>query len=250
MRAERCSEDGHDRAVLWSVLGSHVADVPFFSLIRETSRPRLRTRFLTLARPRDVLVQSSATGDLATAPGHRPQPPGAHVDHAIRPWLTHRPSPTPRAEYLPAWSCQERARRGTSEHQARERARARGAPRLIRRLSGAEVSEHIAPDAQRNGRRAGGGVPRATGSTSFDSSRWRQGDRPARRWSASGRRLGGASARPPSHLTWVLGLARRLARSASPPTRARCGDSRPAAARGAPLRVGAQRAHPPTLSKR
>ena len=74
MRAERCPQAGRDRTALWSVLGSHVADFLFFSLIRETSRPRLESTILALARPRDVLVQSSATRDLAlatlgTAPG-------------------------------------------------------------------------------------------------------------------------------------------------------------------------------------
>ena len=79
MHAERCLLGGRDQALLRSVLGSHVADFPFFSLIRETSRPRLRTRFLALARPRDVLVQSSATRDLALALGHRPRPLGARL---------------------------------------------------------------------------------------------------------------------------------------------------------------------------
>ncbi len=62
MHAERCLWVGRDQALLGSVLDSHVADFPFFSLIRETSRPRLASTILALARPRDVLVQSSATG--------------------------------------------------------------------------------------------------------------------------------------------------------------------------------------------
>ena len=61
------------------MLGSHVADFPFFSLIRETSRPRLESTILALARPRDVLVQSSATRDLALALWHRPRALGARV---------------------------------------------------------------------------------------------------------------------------------------------------------------------------
>ena len=79
MHAERCLRVGRDQALLESVLGSHVADFPFFSLIRETSRPRLESTILALARPREVLVQSSATRDLALALGHRPRPLGAHL---------------------------------------------------------------------------------------------------------------------------------------------------------------------------
>ena len=59
--------------------GSHVADFPFFSLIRETSRPRLESTLLALARPREVLVQSSATRGLALALGHRPRALGARL---------------------------------------------------------------------------------------------------------------------------------------------------------------------------
>ena len=80
MRAERCPRAGRDQTTLWSVLGSHVADFPFFSLIRETGRPRLESTLLALARPRDVLVQSSATRGLALALGHRPRPLGARLD--------------------------------------------------------------------------------------------------------------------------------------------------------------------------
>ena len=79
MHAERCPRVGREQALLRSVLGSHVADFPFFSPIRETSRPRLASTILALARPRDVLVQSSATRDLALALGHRPRPLGARV---------------------------------------------------------------------------------------------------------------------------------------------------------------------------
>ena len=80
VRAERCPRVRRDQTALWSVLCLHIANFPMFSPIRETTHPRLRTRFFALARPRDVLVQSSATRDLATAPGHRPQPLGAHLD--------------------------------------------------------------------------------------------------------------------------------------------------------------------------
>ena len=79
MRAERCPQVGRDRTALRSVLGSHVADFPFFSLIRETSRPRLESTLLALARPREVLVQSSATRGLALALGHRPRALGARL---------------------------------------------------------------------------------------------------------------------------------------------------------------------------
>ena len=79
VRAERCPHVGRDRTALWSMLGSHVADFPFFSLIRETSRPRLESTILALARPRDVLVQSSATRGLALALGHRPRALGARL---------------------------------------------------------------------------------------------------------------------------------------------------------------------------
>ena len=73
MRAERCPQAGRNQTALWSGLGSHVADFSFFSLIRETGRPRLESTILALARPRDVLVQSSATRGLALALGHRPR---------------------------------------------------------------------------------------------------------------------------------------------------------------------------------
>jgi hypothetical protein len=79
VRAERCPRAGRDQTTLWSVLGSHVADFPFFSLIRETSRPRLESTLLALARPREVLVQSSATRGLALALVHRPRALGARL---------------------------------------------------------------------------------------------------------------------------------------------------------------------------
>ena len=65
VHAERCPRVRRDQAPLRSVPGSHVADFSFFSLIRETGRPRLESTVLALARPRDVLVQSSATRDRA-----------------------------------------------------------------------------------------------------------------------------------------------------------------------------------------
>ena len=77
--AESCPQAGRDQTALWSVLGSHVADFPFFSQIRETSRPRLESTILALARPREALVQSSATRDLVLALGHRPRPLGARL---------------------------------------------------------------------------------------------------------------------------------------------------------------------------
>ena len=80
VHAERRPQAGRDQALLRAVLGSHVADFPFFALIRETSRPRLESTILAIARPREVLVQSSATRDLALALGHRPRPLGAHLD--------------------------------------------------------------------------------------------------------------------------------------------------------------------------
>ena len=79
VHAERCLRAGRDETVLRSVLGSHVADFPFFSQIRETSRPRLESTILALARPREVLVQSSATRGLALALGHRPRALGARL---------------------------------------------------------------------------------------------------------------------------------------------------------------------------
>ena len=79
VHAERCLRAGHDLMVLRSVLGSHVTDFPFFSLIRETGRSRLESTILALARPREVLVQSSATRDLALALGHRPRALGARL---------------------------------------------------------------------------------------------------------------------------------------------------------------------------
>ena len=79
VHAGRCLRVGRDQALLESVLGSHVADFPFFSLIRETSRPRLESTLLALARPREVLVQSSATRDLALALRHRPRALGARL---------------------------------------------------------------------------------------------------------------------------------------------------------------------------
>ena len=92
VRAERCLWVGRNQALLGSVLDSHVADFPFFSLIRETSRPRLESTILALARPRDVLVQSSATRDLALALGHRPRPLGARVATPFMGKLTHLPA--------------------------------------------------------------------------------------------------------------------------------------------------------------
>ena len=56
VHAERRPQAGRDQALLRRVLGSHVADFPFFSLIRETSRPRLESTILAIARPREVLV--------------------------------------------------------------------------------------------------------------------------------------------------------------------------------------------------
>ena len=79
VRAERCPQVGRDRTALWSMLGSHVADFPFFSLIRETGRSRLESTLLALARPREVLVQSSATRGLALALVHRPRALGARL---------------------------------------------------------------------------------------------------------------------------------------------------------------------------
>ena len=79
MRAERRPRVGRGQGLLRSVIGSHVTDFPFFSLIRETGRSRLESTILALARPREVLVQSSATRDLALALGHRPRPLGARL---------------------------------------------------------------------------------------------------------------------------------------------------------------------------
>ena len=73
------TQAARDQTALWSVLSSHVADFPFFSLIRETGRSPLESTILALARPREVLVQSSATRDLALALGHRPRPLGARL---------------------------------------------------------------------------------------------------------------------------------------------------------------------------
>jgi hypothetical protein len=67
VRAERCPRVRRDQTALWSVLGLHIANFPMFSPIRETTHPPKNTVF-ALARPRDVLVQSSATRDLAHGP--------------------------------------------------------------------------------------------------------------------------------------------------------------------------------------
>ena len=79
VRVERCPQAGRDQTALWSVLGSHVADFPFsFPLIRETLAAHA-CRALAIARPRAVLVQSSATRDRAIALGHRARPRRARL---------------------------------------------------------------------------------------------------------------------------------------------------------------------------
>ena len=79
MHAERFLLGGRDQALLRSVLGSHVVDFSFFEPNRETGRSRLESTILALARPREVLVQSSATRGLALALGHRPRALGARL---------------------------------------------------------------------------------------------------------------------------------------------------------------------------
>ena len=79
VHAERCLWGGRDQAPLRSVLGSHVVDFSFFSLIRETGRPRLESTIRAIARQRGVLVQSSRASDLATNLEGRPRPLGMHI---------------------------------------------------------------------------------------------------------------------------------------------------------------------------
>ena len=85
VRAERCLWVGRNQALLGSVIGSHVADFPFFLPIRETGRPRLKSTIRALARQHGGLVQSSRACELATGLEGRPRALGMHIAPPIHP---------------------------------------------------------------------------------------------------------------------------------------------------------------------